>query len=116
MSKNELNEIIYENIKYPVPVSDTCYPEVEELYLKSKLDKIQIAEFWNEYDYQGVRNALELLNNLREFKDEMIDRHLEGKTIACSPSQIAIAKLMGWQVDKLNLAPISPWESKKSIA
>ena len=110
MSREELNAIIESEHKYPVTVSELVYPEVEEMYLKAeKLTKSQIGSFYQKHDYQGVRNALEVLNNMNTFKTLVVDNVVMGVTTHVSPSQYDLLSLLGWNVDKLNLKADYPW-------
>lgn len=98
----ELNKIIDE--KYGdmgVHVHPSVWPEVEKLYLSPEADKItkeQIADFYQKYDYQGVRNALDVTEHLDDIQRKMI--YGDGDVIL-TPSQVEWLKMLGWQMDKL---------------
>jgi len=118
MDRAELNAIIEREHKYPVFVSELVYNEVEEMYMKSYydvgkgLEKSQIGSFYQKFDYQGVRNALDIINHYDEFKNEVVDNVVYGKRTLVAHSQLEYLKLIGWQVAKLNLVPEFPWTSR----
>lgn len=120
MYRAELNEIIEREHKHPIFVSELVYGEVEEMYMKSYYDvgkgltKSQIGSFYQKFDYQGVRNALDIIKHYDEFKNEVIDNMVFGKKTMVAPSQMEYLKLIGWNVDKLNLVPELPWTSRES--
>jgi hypothetical protein len=119
MDRLELNEIIDREHEYPIHVSPITYPEVEEMYMKSYydighgLEKSQIGSFYQKHDYQGVRNALEIINHFSEFKDEVVTGVVEGKGTRVAPSQLEYLEMIGWNVKKLNLVPEFAWASRK---
>lgn len=104
MSINELNKIIEDNFTNPVYVSEMCYPEVEEMYLLSpaKIDKYAVAKFYQKYDYQGVRNVLDLIEDMDNFKNKLF--YSEDKKIYVTPSQYEYLKLLGWNVSRLGIS------------
>lgn len=113
MYLQELNRIIEQEHKYPVYVSELVYPEVEEMYLNSPrlVTKSQIGAFYQKYDYQGVRNALEIINNYKEFNKEVIDNEIDGLPTYISPSQFEYLKMIGWLVHKFQFVLERPWAS-----
>lgn len=113
MYLQELNRIIEQEHKYPVYVSDLVYPEVEEMYLNSPklLTKSQIGAFYQKYDYQGVRNALEIINNYEEFHKEVIDNEIDALPTYISPSQFEYLQMIGWLVRKFQFVLERPWVS-----
>lgn len=117
MDISELNKIIEREHQHPVPVSQLVYPEVEELYLNSPklISKSDIGTFYQDYDYVGIRNALEIMNNYQEFKSEVMDHNLEGIPMHISPSQEAYLKLIGWATDRFNFNLDYPWVSTATI-
>jgi hypothetical protein len=116
MNKQELNEIIKNEFLYPVYVSDLVYPEVEMFYLSSpKITKYDVAEFYQSFDYQGIRNALIINSNMIIFKFEMLNNIIDGKPTQISPSQKEFLDLLGWQVDKMNFELSSPWVCKEEL-
>jgi len=124
MDMHELNDIIYREYKYPVPVSSLCYPEVEELYTESYygapqrgIEKADLAAFWVQFDYQGIRNALDIARHYDAFKDKVVSNHvIFGKKTEASPSQLAYLKLLGWNVDKLSLVSGMAWRLPERLS
>lgn len=101
MDIKELNKII-EN-KYgenAVFVHPDVYPEVEELYLISPVSfsKEEVADFYQKYDYQGIRNALDIARDIDNFKNRIV---YEDNIIEITPSQKAYLEAIGWAVNKL---------------
>jgi len=114
MTRNELNQIINETYKdMAIEVSQDVYPEVEELYLLTdNFSKLDIASFWIVFDYQGIRNALEIARNYDEFKTETIyDKQISGNKI--SSSQYTYLEMIGWVVTEFKFEITEPWTSKK---
>jgi hypothetical protein len=110
MTRIELNMIIEIENKNPVLVSELAYPEVEELYLSCDwITKSEIGRFYQKYDYQGVRNALELANNIEIFKKQMIDNVTQEVYTDVSPSQYEYLTMLRWNVDRLNIKQSAPW-------
>lgn len=104
MTNNEINKVISglygDN---GVHIHPDVYPEVEELYLLSpaKFDKQAVAKFYQKFDYQGVRNALDIARNLKEFGDRVI---YSDEKIDLTPSQKAWLEAIGWNVKMLQKA------------
>lgn len=112
MMRSELNNIIESEHKNPVIVSTLVYDEVEDMYLKVKrMTKSEIGAFYQKYDYQGVRNALQILDNMEAFKAEVVDNVVMGNFTEVAPSQFALLEYLGWNVKKLNLTQTRPWVS-----
>lgn len=97
MTLKELNN--YLDKKYgaenAIHVSEIVYPDVEELYNLSSVafDKWQLADFYQEFDYIGIINALEIMRNFDEFKKEIIESVITDKEIYISPSQLKFINL-----------------------
>lgn len=103
MTISELNDIIYENYgDDSVYVSKDVYPEVEELYLMSPaiFDKRAVADFYQKFDYVGVRNALAIASNMTDFKNKVFDSIFVSDTnvkVTLTPSQKYYLKQLGWK-------------------
>jgi len=96
-------------------VSKDIYPEVEELYMKTNMTKIMLAEFYAKFDYIGVRNALEIINNITEFKNDVFDTvFCHRKNILVSPSQKSVLDTLNIDFEELSpyLYTGAPWTSK----
>ena len=128
MDRRELNRIIKENHKNAVPVSELCFPDVEELYVDSQygivgikefgggLEKADLAAFWVRFDYQGIRNALEILRNSELFKDSILKNLINGRKTRVSPSQLTYLRLLTWDVERLSIdIGSSPWVKPWSV-
>lgn len=99
MSNTELNKIIEDKYgENGVYVHPDIYPEVEELYLLAPVavTKEKIADFYQKYDYQGVRNALDIARNLQQFTHDLV---YDTKVFELTPSQKAYVALCGINVD-----------------
>lgn len=99
MSNTELNKIIEDKYgENGVYVHPDVYPEVEELYLlaPAAVTKEKIADFYQKYDYQGVRNALDIARNMKQFTHDLV---YDTKTHKLTPSQKAYIALCGVDVD-----------------
>lgn len=98
----ELNKIITD--KYGdmgVHVHQSVWPEVEKLYKSPEADKVtkeQMADFYQKYDYQGIRNALDITERLDEIRHMMI--YTDEKPVL-TPSQVEWLTMLGWNMDKL---------------
>lgn len=79
-----------------------------------RLTKSQIGSFYQKFDYQGVRDVLDIINHYGEFKNEVVNNVVLGKKTMVAPSQMEYLKLIDWNVDKLNLVSEFPWISRKS--
>ena len=95
MTNYELNRIIEDKYgELGVLVHPDVYPEVEELYLlaPAKVNKENIADFYQKYDYQGVRNALDIIRKLKQFEHDLV---YTDKVFSLTPSQKEILNLCG---------------------
>lgn len=101
MSNFEINKII-EN-KYGVlgvHVHPDIYPEFEELYLAlpASVTKEVMADFYQKFDYQGVRNGLDILEN----KDKYLNAVMMGKDAPnLTPSQVEVLRMYGWKTERI---------------
>lgn len=99
MSNTELNKIIEDKYgENGVYVHPDVYPEVEELYLlaPAAVTKEKIADFYQKYDYQGVRNALDIARNMKQFTHDLV---YDTKTHKLTPSQKVYIALCGVNVN-----------------
>ena len=103
MTLQEINKIIDEKYgEKGIHIYHDVYPEVEELYLDSpaKFDKYAVADFYQKYDYMGIRNALDIARNLPKLEHQVVYSDVNSIP-SLTPSQAAYLKAIGWQVDKL---------------
>ena len=97
MDLRELNRIMDEKFgaENAIHVSNIVYPDVEELYNEApaNFDKVELAEFYQQFDYVGITNALEIVRNFKEFTVELVTSVLSDIDMHISPSQMEFLKL-----------------------
>lgn len=106
MTLQEINNIILD--KYGdngVLIADNIYPEAEELYLLSpvEFDKRALADFYQNFDYAGIRNALDIARDLKGWKSKMLTASYDDNIapIELTPSQFSYLEAIGWNTSKL---------------
>lgn len=106
MTLQEINNIIIDEYgDKGVLIADDIYPEAEELYLLSpvEFDKRALADFYQKFDYAGIRNALDLARDLEGWKSRMLTASYDDNVapVELTPSQFNYLDKIGWNTSKL---------------